>query len=149
MLKKISSLDVPEESKTSKAKTFLAEMKEILSQANFDRVILALQSYKSTDNLDTLLSKTSVLTEDANTHSLLRGKSFALQMLYTVYTIQYIQTQGIVQRFFSTMVNQRILRHKMPHAAMLSLISLIFSPFLSLRETFIKSKCVCGMLNLT
>nr|XP_046251810.1 regulator of telomere elongation helicase 1 [Scatophagus argus] len=71
---KISRLeDVSEEGKASRAKIFLAEMKKSLSQVNFDRIIQALQTYKKTDNLDVLLSETAVLTEDANTYSLLRG----------------------------------------------------------------------------
>ncbi|XP_038577509.1 regulator of telomere elongation helicase 1 isoform X2 [Micropterus salmoides] len=65
--------DVSEEGSASRAKKFLAEMKKSLSQVNFDRIIQALQTYKKTDNLDILLTETAVLTEDANTHSLLRG----------------------------------------------------------------------------
>ncbi|XP_071331236.1 regulator of telomere elongation helicase 1 isoform X2 [Trachinotus anak] len=65
--------DVTEEGKASRAKMFLAEMKKSLSQVNFDRIVQALQTYKKTDNLDVLLTETAVLTEDANTHSLLRG----------------------------------------------------------------------------
>ncbi|KAM9856085.1 regulator of telomere elongation helicase 1 [Aulostomus maculatus] len=65
--------DVSEEGKASRAKMFLAEMKKSLSQANFDRIVQALQTYKRTDDLDVLLSETAVLNEDANTHSLLRG----------------------------------------------------------------------------
>ncbi|XP_011619108.1 regulator of telomere elongation helicase 1 [Takifugu rubripes] len=61
------------ESKTNKAKSFLGEMKKSLSQVNFDQIIVALQSYKTTDSLEALLSTTSVLTEDANTHNLFRG----------------------------------------------------------------------------
>lgn len=73
-LKKKNNLeDVSVESKTNKAKTFLGEMKKSLSQVNFDQIIVALQSYKTTDSLEALLSKTLVLTEDANTHSLFRG----------------------------------------------------------------------------
>ncbi|XP_040009350.1 regulator of telomere elongation helicase 1 isoform X2 [Xiphias gladius] len=67
------SEDVSEEGKASRAKTFLAEMKKSLSQVNFDRIVQALQTYKKTDNLDVLLTETAVLTEDTNTHSLLRG----------------------------------------------------------------------------
>lgn len=67
--------DVSEEGSASRAKKFLAEMKKSLSQVNFDRIIQALQTYKKTDNLDILLTETAVLTEDANTHSLLRGRS--------------------------------------------------------------------------
>uniref|UniRef100_A0A665WFB9 Regulator of telomere elongation helicase 1 n=1 Tax=Echeneis naucrates TaxID=173247 RepID=A0A665WFB9_ECHNA len=59
--------------KASKIKMFLAEMKKSLSQVNFDRIIQALQSYKKTDDVDLLLTETTVLTEDRNTHSLLRG----------------------------------------------------------------------------
>uniref|UniRef100_A0A8D0DBW1 Regulator of telomere elongation helicase 1 n=1 Tax=Sander lucioperca TaxID=283035 RepID=A0A8D0DBW1_SANLU len=65
---------VPEQRGTaSRVKDFLAEMKKSLSQCSFDRIIKALQTYKKTDNLDVLLTETAVLTEDANTHSLLRG----------------------------------------------------------------------------
>ncbi|KAM9351348.1 regulator of telomere elongation helicase 1 [Symphorus nematophorus] len=70
---KSRSEDVCEEGKASRAKTFLAEMKKSLSQINFDRIIQALQTYKKTDSLDILLTETVVLTEDANTYSLLRG----------------------------------------------------------------------------
>lgn len=80
LLKKMSRMeDAVEKGKTSRAKTFLAEMKRSLSQVNFDHIVLALQSYKKNDNLDVLLSEIAVLTEDANTHSLLRGMSSALQ----------------------------------------------------------------------
>ena len=64
-----------EEGKAGRAKQFLADMKKSLSKVSFDRIVQALQSYKSTDNLDVLLTETAVLTEDANTHSLLRGAS--------------------------------------------------------------------------
>lgn len=56
-------------------KSFLAEMKKSLSQFNYERIIQALQSYKKTKDLDVLLTETAVLTEDANTHRLLRGKT--------------------------------------------------------------------------
>lgn len=61
------------ESKTNKAKSFLSEMKKSLSQVNFDQIVEALQSYKTTDSLEALLSETLVLTEDANTHNMFRG----------------------------------------------------------------------------
>ncbi|XP_041801882.1 regulator of telomere elongation helicase 1 isoform X2 [Chelmon rostratus] len=67
------SEDVSEEGKASQAKTFLVEMKKSLSQVSFDRIVQALQTYKKTDILEVLLTETAVLTEDANTHSLLRG----------------------------------------------------------------------------
>uniref|UniRef100_A0A8C5HBJ2 Regulator of telomere elongation helicase 1 n=1 Tax=Gouania willdenowi TaxID=441366 RepID=A0A8C5HBJ2_GOUWI len=62
-----------EEGKASRAKTFLAEMKKSLSQVSFDHIVQALQTYKKTDDLDVLLTETAVLTENPNTHSLLRG----------------------------------------------------------------------------
>ncbi|XP_050926955.1 regulator of telomere elongation helicase 1 isoform X2 [Lates calcarifer] len=65
--------DVSEEGTASRVKAFLAEMKKSLSQVNFNHIIQALQTYKKTDNLDVLLTETAVLTEDTNTHSLLRG----------------------------------------------------------------------------
>uniref|UniRef100_A0A665WGE4 Regulator of telomere elongation helicase 1 n=1 Tax=Echeneis naucrates TaxID=173247 RepID=A0A665WGE4_ECHNA len=64
---------VQEQVCVTKIKMFLAEMKKSLSQVNFDRIIQALQSYKKTDDVDLLLTETTVLTEDRNTHSLLRG----------------------------------------------------------------------------
>uniref|UniRef100_A0A7N8XDY8 Regulator of telomere elongation helicase 1 n=1 Tax=Mastacembelus armatus TaxID=205130 RepID=A0A7N8XDY8_9TELE len=66
-------LDVSEEGKANRAKKFLAEMKKSLSQVNFDCMVQALQRYKKTDDLDVLLTETALLTEDANTHGLLRG----------------------------------------------------------------------------
>ncbi|XP_031733432.1 regulator of telomere elongation helicase 1 isoform X4 [Anarrhichthys ocellatus] len=62
-----------EGSSSSRVRSFLAEMKKSLSQFNFDRIIQALQTYKKTDSLDVLLTEAAVLTEDANTHCLLRG----------------------------------------------------------------------------
>lgn len=69
------SEDVSEEDKAARAKLFLADMKKSLSKVNFDRIVQALQTYKKTDELDVLLTGTAVLSEDANTHSLLRGGS--------------------------------------------------------------------------
>ena len=54
-------------------------MKKSLSQVTFECIVQALQTYKKSDNLDVLLTKTTVLSEDANTHSLLRGKSSVQQ----------------------------------------------------------------------
>ncbi|KAM6924811.1 regulator of telomere elongation helicase 1 [Xenentodon cancila] len=65
--------DVSEEGKASRAKQFLADMKKSLSKVTFDRIVRALQTYKAGDNLDELLTETAVLSEDANTHCLLRG----------------------------------------------------------------------------
>ncbi|KAM6928948.1 regulator of telomere elongation helicase 1 isoform 1-T1 [Lycodopsis pacificus] len=62
-----------EGSSSSRVRSFLAEMKKSLSQFNFDRIIQALQTYKKTDSLDVLLTEAAVLTEDTNTHCLLRG----------------------------------------------------------------------------
>lgn len=67
------SEDVSEEGKANRAKKFLAEMKKSLSQVNFDRIVQSLQTYKKTDNLDVLLTEIAVLTEDTNTHNLMRG----------------------------------------------------------------------------
>ncbi|XP_020485971.1 regulator of telomere elongation helicase 1 isoform X2 [Labrus bergylta] len=71
--RKSSSVDASDEAKAGRAKNFLAEMKKSLSAVNFDRVVKALQTYKKTDDLDALLTEAAVLTEDANTHNLLRG----------------------------------------------------------------------------
>uniref|UniRef100_A0A7N6FHZ4 Regulator of telomere elongation helicase 1 n=1 Tax=Anabas testudineus TaxID=64144 RepID=A0A7N6FHZ4_ANATE len=62
-----------DEGKANRAKKFLAEMKKSLSQVNFDRIVQSLQTYKKTDNLDVLLTEIAVLTEDTNTHNLMRG----------------------------------------------------------------------------
>uniref|UniRef100_A0A3B5KR97 Regulator of telomere elongation helicase 1 n=1 Tax=Xiphophorus couchianus TaxID=32473 RepID=A0A3B5KR97_9TELE len=67
------SEDGPEESKASRAKQFLADMKKSLSKVSFDHIVQALQSYKKTDDLSVLLTETAVLVEDPNTHSLFRG----------------------------------------------------------------------------
>ncbi|KAL6120230.1 rtel1 [Pungitius sinensis] len=60
-------------SSSSRVKGFLAEMKRSLSQFSFERIIQALQTYKKNDQLEALLAEAAVLTEDANTHHLLRG----------------------------------------------------------------------------
>lgn len=96
------SEDVSEEGKASRAKTFLAEMKKSLSQVNFDRIVQALQTYKKTDNLDVLLTETAVLTEDTNTHSLLRGKSCAVMTSKASY-----ESHTFTLRFISTSFNRR------------------------------------------
>uniref|UniRef100_A0A7N6B0I8 Regulator of telomere elongation helicase 1 n=1 Tax=Anabas testudineus TaxID=64144 RepID=A0A7N6B0I8_ANATE len=72
-IKLVQQQDVSEEGKANRAKKFLAEMKKSLSQVNFDRIVQSLQTYKKTDNLDVLLTEIAVLTEDTNTHNLMRG----------------------------------------------------------------------------
>ncbi|XP_023134793.2 regulator of telomere elongation helicase 1 isoform X2 [Amphiprion ocellaris] len=67
------SEDVSEESKATRAKRFLADMKKSLSQVSYDCVVQSLQTYKTTDDLDALLTETAVLTEYSSTHRLLRG----------------------------------------------------------------------------
>lgn len=87
------SEDVSEEGKANRAKKFLAVMKKSLSQVNFDRVVQALQMYKKTDSLDVLLTETAVLTEDTNTHSLLRGESVMnceVSYAYILYLYSYL-----------------------------------------------------------
>ncbi|XP_075902006.1 regulator of telomere elongation helicase 1 isoform X1 [Nelusetta ayraudi] len=71
--KRPKSEDVSQESGESKAKSFLAEMKKTLSQVNFNLVVRALQSYKTSDDLQALLTATAFLSEDGSTHSLLQG----------------------------------------------------------------------------
>ncbi|KAJ8257323.1 hypothetical protein GJAV_G00184360 [Gymnothorax javanicus] len=62
-----------DETKTEKAKVFLAAVKRSLSQVNFQRVMQALQSYKRADDLDQLLLVVvDLFMGDANTHVLLR-----------------------------------------------------------------------------
>ncbi|KAM9785914.1 regulator of telomere elongation helicase 1 [Neosynchiropus ocellatus] len=65
--------DIIEKGKAVTVKNILVDMKKSLSQVTFEQVVAALQTYKKTDDLDGLLSKTAMLVEDANTHSLLRG----------------------------------------------------------------------------
>lgn len=80
-MKKLSKLEtVPETSSGSKAKSFLVEMKQTLSQVNFNQVMKALQSYKTSDDLPALLGATTFLSEDSSTHSLLRGGCATLQL---------------------------------------------------------------------
>ncbi|XP_054653140.1 regulator of telomere elongation helicase 1 isoform X2 [Dunckerocampus dactyliophorus] len=67
------STAVSGDGKNNMARKFLGEMKSSLSQVNFEKIRLALHSYKKNDNLDTLLSETSLLTDDPHTYSLLRG----------------------------------------------------------------------------
>lgn len=73
------------ESKRNKAKIFLSEMKKLLSQATFDQIVMGLQRYKTSDNLDDLLSKMAVLTEDANTHALFRGVPFVIEVMLAAF----------------------------------------------------------------
>lgn len=73
MKKTPKSEEVSQESGESKAKSFLAEMKKTLSQVNFNLVVRALQSYKTSDDLQALLTATAFLSEDGSSHSLLRG----------------------------------------------------------------------------
>ncbi|XP_077368002.1 regulator of telomere elongation helicase 1 isoform X3 [Festucalex cinctus] len=55
------------------ARSFLLEMKSSLSQVSFEQIRQALYSYKKNDNLDNLLSDTSLLTHDPHTYKLYRG----------------------------------------------------------------------------
>lgn len=64
---------VPSSAKTGKA--FMIELKRCLSHENFKIIMVALQAYKATDDLNDLLTNvTEPLIQDPNTHSLLRGK---------------------------------------------------------------------------
>lgn len=88
--KKSRSEDTSEGENASRAKGFLAEMKKSLSQVTFAQIMKAMQSYKESDNLDILLTETGVLSQDANTHSLFRGKLSALQFIISnmhIYTV--------------------------------------------------------------
>ncbi|CAJ1055220.1 regulator of telomere elongation helicase 1 isoform X1 [Xyrichtys novacula] len=66
-------VDVPEESKATRAKTFVEEMRKCLSQKSYSHIVKALQMYKKTDDVDILLAGTTVLIEDPNTHCLVQG----------------------------------------------------------------------------
>lgn len=57
----------------SRVKTFLVEIKNTLSQVNFNQVMQALQSYKASDDLQALLAATAFLSEERSNHNLLRG----------------------------------------------------------------------------
>ncbi|XP_049608196.1 regulator of telomere elongation helicase 1 isoform X1 [Syngnathus scovelli] len=59
--------------KTSIARCFLVDMKSSLSEVSFEQIRQALQSYKQNDNLDNLLSGTSLLIHDPHTYRLFRG----------------------------------------------------------------------------
>lgn len=59
-------------------------MKKSLSQLTFEQIVTALQSYKTSDSLDVLLSKMEVLTEDTNTHSLFRGVRVCLCLCLSI-----------------------------------------------------------------
>uniref|UniRef100_A0A3Q1CTR9 Regulator of telomere elongation helicase 1 n=1 Tax=Amphiprion ocellaris TaxID=80972 RepID=A0A3Q1CTR9_AMPOC len=60
-IKLVQEQDVSEESKATRAKRFLADMKKSLSQVSYDCVVQSLQTYKTTDDLDALLTETDSL----------------------------------------------------------------------------------------
>lgn len=62
------------ESRADKARAFLGVIKDTLSRLNFQRVMEALQQYKTTDDFQALLTDiVDVFAKDSNTHYLLRG----------------------------------------------------------------------------
>lgn len=73
------SEEVPDTSGWSRAKSFLMEMKKSLSQVNFTQVMVALQKYKTTDDIQALLEATTFVSEDRSTRGLLQGGWPALQ----------------------------------------------------------------------
>ncbi|XP_025911813.1 regulator of telomere elongation helicase 1 isoform X3 [Apteryx rowi] len=67
---KIADLTEP---KKARATTYIATVKETLSQENYDLFSKALQHYKKTDDFDAMLSQmSSLFTEDQKKHILLR-----------------------------------------------------------------------------
>ncbi|XP_044310765.1 regulator of telomere elongation helicase 1 isoform X3 [Varanus komodoensis] len=74
-LKIITHLQVPDPSEPKKARaaSFIAVVKQSLSQLNFDTFSRALQQYKNTNDFDAMLSQMSALfLEDQKKHVLLR-----------------------------------------------------------------------------
>lgn len=70
-------------------------MKKSLSQATFEQIVAALQSYKTSDSLEALLSKMAVLTEDAHTHRLFRGeKNLALGEIFHAQAFSRRPSEG-------------------------------------------------------
>ncbi|XP_048406459.2 regulator of telomere elongation helicase 1 isoform X2 [Stegostoma tigrinum] len=66
-------LPLSEKTKAEKAKLFIVAVKEILSNANYERFTSAMQKYKLTDDFDTMLSEMAALfTEDSKKNNLLR-----------------------------------------------------------------------------
>lgn len=67
-------MTVPAEPKKTRATSFIATVKESLSQLNYDVFSEALKQYKMTDDFSTMLSQMSgVFLEDQRKHILLRG----------------------------------------------------------------------------
>ncbi|XP_048464459.1 regulator of telomere elongation helicase 1 isoform X3 [Rhincodon typus] len=66
-------LPLSEKTKAEKAKLFIVAVKEVLSNANYERFTNAMQKYKLTDDFDTMLSEMAALfTEDSKKNNLLR-----------------------------------------------------------------------------
>uniref|UniRef100_A0A4W4EBL9 Regulator of telomere elongation helicase 1 n=1 Tax=Electrophorus electricus TaxID=8005 RepID=A0A4W4EBL9_ELEEL len=73
-IKVVQDRGAVETTATDRGKSFMLELKRCLSQESFTRIMHGLQVYKATDDLDSLLLKAEgLLTQDPNTHSLLRG----------------------------------------------------------------------------
>uniref|UniRef100_A0A8B9P7Z5 Regulator of telomere elongation helicase 1 n=1 Tax=Apteryx owenii TaxID=8824 RepID=A0A8B9P7Z5_APTOW len=71
--KKIKLVTDLTEPKKARATTYIATVKETLSQENYDLFSKALQHYKKTDDFDAMLSQmSSLFTEDQKKHILLR-----------------------------------------------------------------------------
>ncbi|GCB64645.1 hypothetical protein scyTo_0014798, partial [Scyliorhinus torazame] len=66
-------LPVSEKTKAEKAKFFIVAVKEVLSNANYERFTDAMQKYKMTDDFDTMLGEMAAFfTEDSKKNNLLR-----------------------------------------------------------------------------
>ncbi|XP_043566258.1 regulator of telomere elongation helicase 1 isoform X1 [Chiloscyllium plagiosum] len=66
-------LPLSEKTKAEKAKFFIVAVKEVLSNASYERFTNAMQKYKLTDDFDTMLGEMAALfTEDSKKHNLLR-----------------------------------------------------------------------------
>ncbi|XP_057218677.1 regulator of telomere elongation helicase 1 isoform X2 [Triplophysa rosa] len=73
-IKVVQERTTVDSSSAKTGKAFMIELKRCLSHENFKIIMVALQAYKATDDLNDLLTNvTEPLIQDPNTHSLLRG----------------------------------------------------------------------------
>lgn len=73
----------PTEPKKARATSYIATVKQTLSQQSYDLFSKALQHYKKTDDFNAMLSQmTSLFIEDEKKHILLRGMTSSLVSLY-------------------------------------------------------------------
>lgn len=76
----------PAEPKKARATSYIATVKDTLSQQNYELFSKALQQYKKTDDFHAMLSQmSSLFVEDENKHVLLRGTFGALVYIPGVF----------------------------------------------------------------